>query len=133
MSDRWRSIRKGGTGLHLEYGTTYTNNLLGFATRARASPVAELSVDLNPNLSSRRSTNSALDAGELLAGGLAELRMLQFTDESAVEGILSALAGTRDWRLVLELEGTHIFETRAETGAGFFLRVVRRVAPDSAT
>lgn len=136
MSDRWRSIRKGGTSLHIEYGTTYTNNLLGFATRARANPVAELSVDLNPNLSSRRSTNTTFDAGELLAGGLEDLRMIQFTDESVVEGILSALAGTPDWRLVIELEGTHIFDTRAETGAngaGLFLHVVRRAAPDSAT
>lgn len=126
----WFSVRKGSTGLHVAYRATFTNNLTGYRTRAREGPIPEIAVDLNPNLRTRnRSTGTYLDARDLADGGLQGLEVLQFADQGVVEALLSRVARARDWRLRLELEGTHTFDVRAETAnsSGLFLRVMQRV------
>lgn len=127
----WFSVRKGSTALHVAYRATFTNNLSGYRTRVREGPIQEIAVDLNPNLQARnRSTVTYLDARELADGGLQGLEMLQFADAGVVDALLARVSPARDWRLCLELEGTHTFDVRAETaasGTGLFLRVIQLV------
>ena len=71
--DRWTMVRKGGTGVHLSYGHTFTNNLYAYSTQIRDEPELEIRVDLTPNLKKRnKQTNTYMDARELADGKLAD-------------------------------------------------------------
>jgi hypothetical protein len=126
----WISLKKGGVGLHVAYAHTFTNNLIGHATRVRTQPSIEIAFDLNPNLHVRnKSENSYLDARELADGELASLKVVQIDDDYINEKLARALdpiANRSDtWTLTIELEGTHSFQVRPEVQRGsLFLSVV---------
>ncbi len=128
----WTWLRRGATGLHLSYGETYTNNLFGHNVRVCLQPSLQVVLDLNPNLHKRnKATNSYIDARELADGAIKRIRLVQITDEYILKGLGRVLrqsrGASREWILIIELEGDHAFRVRPErdaTGSSLFLRVV---------
>jgi hypothetical protein len=117
----WRILRKGPASLHIAYAGTFTNNLRSHNTRFRAQPSSEISLDLNPNLRSQnKSTNSYIDAKELADGQIGSLELVQIDDDRIVQGLGDAL-NDLNWKLTIELGGTHSFtdQPKLENGSLF--------------
>lgn len=115
----WKSLRKGSAGLHITYGKSETGNLCVENVRVRTAPSLDLSFELNRNLRTRnRSTNSYQDARELADGAIADLKVVQITDNQVLERLSGLLARAHDvpsvWTLTVELEGPHTFRVRPE-------------------
>src|SRR4051812_24440024 len=91
MAMTWTTLRKGGTGIHLSYESTFTNNLRAYDVRHRSEPQFEISIDLNRNLRTRnKTTNDYLDARDLAKGRIRFLQMLQISDDRIIEGLKAA-------------------------------------------
>ena len=127
----WTLLRKGGTLLHVAYGGTFTNSLHGHRVRVRTEPSTELALDLEPNLRTpNKSANSYRDARELADGRIADLTLVQLSDDYIIENLCRVLDVLeympREWGLVIELGGArHAFQVRPEsTGRDLFLYVI---------
>ncbi len=118
MND-WITVRKGGTHLHIAYGNTYTNNLLGYNTQIHEAPNFKIQLDLSPNLRGRnKQTNTYLDARELAGGEIAKLTLIQMDDERILEAIDQSLQRLPEtpkiWTLTLNLEQVWPFDVEPE-------------------
>jgi len=112
-------IKKGGVGIHVAYGHTFSNNLYAHNSAITLKPDFALHLDLNPNLHKRaKESNQVVDARELADGAIARLEMLQLDDRKIIDTIYQILArqSTRfeNWRLVIKLEKTYEFLVRPE-------------------
>jgi hypothetical protein len=115
----WMTARKGSTLLHLDYASTFSNNVFGHNTRIRAEPDFEIRIDLNPNLRVRnKDTGTFLDARDLADGRMSKLTLLQLDDARIINMALRCLkkkdVRPKIWRLTLELEQEWCFEVRPE-------------------
>lgn len=129
---------KGSTLLYLEYGHTFSNNIFGHNSRIWSEgPAVEIRLDLNPNLRGRsKETGTFLDARELADGGIAQLKLVDITDQRLFEQLGRLLKSLEDrplsWWLTLELEGDRRFEVLPEVqGDGVGQSLVLRVVGDS--
>ncbi|HXM71129.1 MAG TPA: hypothetical protein VN970_08345 [Thermoanaerobaculia bacterium] len=121
MSDDWITLRKGGTHLYLEYGSSFTNNLLCHNVQVRIGHDVDIRLTLTPNLRTRNKQSSDyIDARDLADGAIAYLTLLQLEDAKIVKGIARSLKGMPDmprtWRLTISLEQEWPFEVEPEWG-----------------
>ncbi len=132
MATVWRSLRKGGTLLYVEYGSTYTNHLYGHDCRVRVEPKFEVSLDLGKNLRTRNtSTNQYSDAKSLASGDIERLKTVQISDAQIIDGLSAAAkripAPPDEWTLTIELQGQRSFRVQPQldsSGTSLFLRVI---------
>ena len=81
----WRALRKTGTPVCIAYGHTSTNNLTARNFECRADAGFELRLDLSGNLRTRaRTSNCRIDAQDLADGGVAEITLVQISEEGVV-------------------------------------------------
>jgi len=80
----WVVLRKSGTGIHVSFAHTFSNNLMAYNIRACTDTpgVIEISLDLNPNLR-KRDTGAwpNIDAHELIDYGVGSLTLVQLFDQ----------------------------------------------------
>ena len=125
----WRSLRKSGSPLHVGYGSTYSNNLIGKNFEYRVRESFEMRVDLSGNLRSRNTECfSYVDARELADGAVLELRRVEILEDQVLENLSRAIEQIDDptgsWLLIVVLDKEYRFEVRPEFRAGsLFLEV----------
>lgn len=112
-------LRKGGTHIYIKYGLTFTNNLTATSVQVQTRPHLRLSLDLNTNLRTKNKlTDSYADARELADGAIAELKLVQISDEGILKRLAHQLMAMDDlpdeWILTIELEGTYDFRVRPD-------------------
>lgn len=119
MAELWTTVRKGSDHLYIAYGHTFTNNLFGHNLQFRTEPEFELRFDLSPSLRSRnKQSNAYIDARELADGEIAQLELVQFDDQKALQIFAAAIKRMperpKTWKLTLHLDRDWSFTVKPE-------------------
>lgn len=116
----WRSICKGSTGTHLEYGPTYTSHLSAKNLECRLVGALEIRIDLSHNLRVRNKQSfQYIDSRELAAGKikiLKRIRLNGIADRFVKSARTFDFAGDLDWVLLVSLDGEQRFSVVPDSG-----------------